>query len=244
MLMMSTPPPRTLYNVLGVASDASEQEIKLAYHAVALKCHPDKGGSDEAFRELESAYETLKDTEKRAEYDNRSDRDNPYSSHGDGHGTVGSASDNNATGGNAVRKLELAPTNSGIIDDSGRISARLTVNLAWGAWPEPSPADTVREVVFPHRGRPLGLDLNYPFLKEVRKECSCAVGQKALMIAHSGGLVLTHLNGQSTLGLAQAEVEGCLRSLARPLRVTWRQVPSPWQQVDGAPRKIQYLVPL
>ena len=78
------PEPRTLYVVLGVELDATAEDIRLAYCAKALECHPDKGGSDEAFQELEGAYDTLKDADKRAAYDSRDedgDDDNPY---GDG----------------------------------------------------------------------------------------------------------------------------------------------------------------
>ena len=56
----------------------------------------------------------------------------------------------------------------------------------------------------------MGLDLNYPFLHEVRDECSCSAVQRALL---EPGLVLTHLNGTSTLGLAQTEVEQSLAEL-------------------------------
>jgi DnaJ homolog subfamily C member 7 len=53
------------YKILGVAKDASEQEIKKAYRRLAIQYHPDKNrdgeGNDEKFKEIGEAYETLID---------------------------------------------------------------------------------------------------------------------------------------------------------------------------------------
>jgi DnaJ-class molecular chaperone len=60
------------YDILGVAKDASEQEIKKAYRGLSLKWHPDRNNSPEAqskFQEIGQAYETLSDTSKRSFYD-------------------------------------------------------------------------------------------------------------------------------------------------------------------------------
>ena len=58
------------YKILGVQKDASENEIKKAFHKLALLNHPDKGGDKEKFQKINIAYETLSDTDKRREYDN------------------------------------------------------------------------------------------------------------------------------------------------------------------------------
>lgn len=58
------------YDTLGVARDASIDEIKRAYKKAALAHHPDKGGDVEKFKELGAAMETLTDERKRAAYDN------------------------------------------------------------------------------------------------------------------------------------------------------------------------------
>jgi curved DNA-binding protein len=60
------------YDILGIARTADEDEIKKAYRKLARKYHPDvskdpKG--EEKFKEAAEAYQTLKDTEKRAAYD-------------------------------------------------------------------------------------------------------------------------------------------------------------------------------
>ncbi|MFN7143004.1 MAG: DnaJ domain-containing protein, partial [Myxococcota bacterium] len=72
-----------LYDVLGVAKDASPQDIKKAFRVRARECHPDVAGGDpekaEAFKRLREAYEVLSDPAERARYDRRGERrTNPF----------------------------------------------------------------------------------------------------------------------------------------------------------------------
>ena len=63
---------RDYYAVMGVARDATQDEIKRAYRKLARKFHPDvskAADAEERFKELGEAYEVLKDPEKRAAYD-------------------------------------------------------------------------------------------------------------------------------------------------------------------------------
>lgn len=60
---------RDCYEVLGIERSASADEIKKAYRKLASKHHPDKGGDKEAFQEIQSAYDTLSDDQKKAHYD-------------------------------------------------------------------------------------------------------------------------------------------------------------------------------
>lgn len=61
------------YEVLGVARDASDTDIKKAYHKLVMKYHPDKNPGDksaeEKFKEVNNAFDILKDPQKRAAYD-------------------------------------------------------------------------------------------------------------------------------------------------------------------------------
>ena len=67
------------YDILGVSKDASEQEIKKAFKKLSIKYHPDKHVNDsleeqkrceDKFKEINEAYDTLSNPEKRKQYDN------------------------------------------------------------------------------------------------------------------------------------------------------------------------------
>ena len=64
---------RDYYEVLGVAKNASDDEIKKAYKKMAIKYHPDRNPGDkeaeEKFKEAAEAYDVLRDPQKRARYD-------------------------------------------------------------------------------------------------------------------------------------------------------------------------------
>jgi len=64
---------RCFYEVLSVERGASEADIKSAFRKQAMKCHPDRNPGDKSaehkFKEINEAYEVLKDADKRAAYD-------------------------------------------------------------------------------------------------------------------------------------------------------------------------------
>lgn len=57
------------YKLLGVDKNATPAQIKKGFRKMAMKHHPDKGGSEELFKEISRAYEVLSDEEKRQNYD-------------------------------------------------------------------------------------------------------------------------------------------------------------------------------
>lgn len=86
---------RDYYEVLGVSKEASADEIKKAFRKAAVKYHPDKEGGDETkFKEINEAYEVLKDQQKRQRYDQF------------GHAGVGGASGGGA-GGNPFEGFDF-----------------------------------------------------------------------------------------------------------------------------------------
>ncbi|MEI7424782.1 MAG: DnaJ domain-containing protein, partial [Candidatus Staskawiczbacteria bacterium] len=52
------------YELLGVQKTASQDEIKKAFHKLAHKHHPDKGGDETKFKEINEAYQVLSNDDK------------------------------------------------------------------------------------------------------------------------------------------------------------------------------------
>ncbi len=86
---------RDYYDVLGVSKNASADEIKKAFRRAAIEHHPDRGGDETKFKELNEAYEVLKDSEKRKRYDQF------------GHAGVGSNGGNPFSGGYSSQNVNF-----------------------------------------------------------------------------------------------------------------------------------------
>jgi curved DNA-binding protein CbpA len=76
-------PPRSHFDVLQIAPSASSEEVKRAYFRAAKTSHPDKGGSDTLFQDVQQAYAVLSDEAARRKYQqglfqNRFTRANVY----------------------------------------------------------------------------------------------------------------------------------------------------------------------
>jgi curved DNA-binding protein len=57
------------YSVLGVTKSANQDDIKRAYRKLAMQHHPDKGGDEAKFKQINEAYSVLSDPNQRAQYD-------------------------------------------------------------------------------------------------------------------------------------------------------------------------------
>jgi curved DNA-binding protein len=57
------------YKILGVGETATNEQIKKAFKDIAKKEHPDRGGNEAVFKEANEAHDTLKDSQKRHDYD-------------------------------------------------------------------------------------------------------------------------------------------------------------------------------
>jgi molecular chaperone DnaJ len=61
--------PRDYYDVLGLQRSANQDEIKRAFRKKAHELHPDKGGDEKSFKEVNEAYQILGDSKKKTTYD-------------------------------------------------------------------------------------------------------------------------------------------------------------------------------
>lgn len=71
---------KSIYEILEIAKDAGDEQIKKAYRKLALKYHPDKGGDAKMFQALSLAHSIVSDPEKRKVYDQTGEVDSEEAS--------------------------------------------------------------------------------------------------------------------------------------------------------------------
>jgi molecular chaperone DnaJ len=81
--------PTDHYQTLGVEKSADKAAIKAAFRKLAHQHHPDKGGDEEKFKEINNAYQVLGNEQKRAQYDQYGDMPNGGGGGGQGFGGQG-----------------------------------------------------------------------------------------------------------------------------------------------------------
>jgi curved DNA-binding protein len=69
------------YSTLGVDRNATPEDIKKAFRTLAREYHPDRGGNEAKFKEINEAYSVLSDPETRAQYDFQGTRQHQFRSH-------------------------------------------------------------------------------------------------------------------------------------------------------------------
>jgi len=62
---------KNYFNILGIQSTASEDEIRTAYKRLAMKHHPDRGGDQTTFQDIQEAYSVLSDPNKKAQWEHQ-----------------------------------------------------------------------------------------------------------------------------------------------------------------------------
>lgn len=77
------------YKILGISKNASPDDIKRAYRRLAHEHHPDKGGNQEKFKEVNEAYQILSDPQKKSQYDQYGTTFEQAQARGNAHGFEG-----------------------------------------------------------------------------------------------------------------------------------------------------------
>lgn len=142
------------YDTLGVKRDASADEIKKAFRRLARKHHPDAGGDEEKFKQINEAYEVLSDAEKRAQYDQYGQYFSGGMPPGYGAGAGGGA-------GRGPGGVHYQTVNMGDLGDLGDIFG--SVFSGFGGGGAGGGGGRGRRAPQPQRGRDVQLDLELTF---------------------------------------------------------------------------------
>jgi molecular chaperone DnaJ len=127
--------PRDPYEVLGVARDASEQDVKKSFRRLARELHPDVNAHDpqaeEKFKEAAEAYEILSDPERRATYDRYGHeglRSGGYAPNFDAFGSIGDLFDAFFGGASPFGGRAAGPA------QGGDVAVTVAIDLRQAAW--------------------------------------------------------------------------------------------------------------
>ena len=100
------------YKSLGLNKNCSKSDVKKAYRKLAMIHHPDKGGSEDKFKEITKAFETLSDDNKRKQYDQFGEGEGGMNSRGDIFSQMFSGgmqqNNSNKKGNNVIHEVNLS----------------------------------------------------------------------------------------------------------------------------------------
>ncbi|EXJ67172.1 uncharacterized protein A1O5_09819 [Cladophialophora psammophila CBS 110553] len=121
------------YSVLGVSRDATHQQIKAAYNKLILQAHPDKGGSQPKFIQIQAAWEVLREPAARAIYDEGHNATNQKPKKSQPHGKA-----QNAQGGQFPRDQSHGASDDDIPMPGGGSSQTSNDNHRFGSGSRPN----------------------------------------------------------------------------------------------------------
>ncbi len=152
------------YKILGVPRNAEQDEIKKAYRKLARKHHPDAGGDEAKFKEINEAYEVLSDEKKRQIYDQYgTGNPNHIPSGWGGTGTGGSYTVNFGDFGSWAEILESIRRGEGIFGATGGFDFGGGASAYAGGSPFVGGNPFASAQPRPQKGRDLSVDLDVSF---------------------------------------------------------------------------------
>ncbi len=195
---------KNYYEILGIDKNASDVEIKKAFTKLAHQYHPDKKGGNEAkFKEVNEAYQVLKDKKKRQQYDQFGSADgNPFG------GQSGFSGSNPFSGASGFSGFQQGNIN---MDDLGDIFG----NIFGGGFTGRSHATQSR------RGRDIEVSLEISFLEAVFGVQKNIELKKNIICSHcagrggTGAKTCPKCNGSGQIKIQQNTFFGNFQSVAR-----------------------------
>jgi len=233
------------YEILGVERNASADDIKKSYRRLARKYHPDvskEAGAEEKFKEVKEAYETLKDTEKRATYD-KFGQHRPGSDFEPPPGSWGNSNE----GQFDFQGMDLGDLFSGIYGRAGRGQAHRRSNAIPGQDYEVATHLSLQEA---NKGTEIELDLVIPehdaqgFTRQVPKKFKTRIPKGAI---NGQRLRLAGQGGKGLNGGKNGDLYLTINLHPHPLFRTdkhdlYVDIPiSPWEAVLGTTVKVPTL---
>ncbi|MDQ6839752.1 MAG: molecular chaperone DnaJ [Actinomycetota bacterium] len=218
------------YDLLEVSSNATEDEIKQAYRRLARELHPDAnrgdGSTEERFKAINQAYETLRDPERRRQYDmfgaeprgGGASTGDPFGFGGAGAGGLGDLFDNLFGGGGGASPFGASGGRGGRAGPRGGEDAEAVIDLEFA------------EAVF---GADHTLDVRLPQSCPTCEGSGARPGTSAVTCSTCNGIGEVRRVRQSILG--QMVTAGPCPNCGG----TGQQIPTPCQDCSGQGRRVQ-----